>query len=80
MKHLRAKYLNLTSIILTNIFKFFFQSHAIVRKTLLTYQGIPTPKGKMNILVINADKAHGKGYFSHPANLYFNIAKCVIID
>lgn len=47
MKHLRVKYLKSNcQIILTNVLKFFFQSHAIVRKTLLTYKGIPTAKGK----------------------------------
>ena len=66
MKYLRVKYLKSNcQIILTNVLKFFFQSHAIVRKTLLTYKGVPTAKGKMNRVVTNADKTSGRSYFSH---------------
>lgn len=38
--------------ILTNVFEFFFQSHAIVRKTLLTYEGVPTPQGNNTLVTL----------------------------
>lgn len=46
--------------ILTNIFKFFLQSHSIVRKTLLTYESIPTQQN--NTLVTTTNKDHQRGH------------------
>lgn len=51
-----------------------------MRKTLLTYKGIPIQKGKMNMSVTNADKAHGKVTLAITANLYFSIAEYNSLD